>query len=52
MSHVSFKMGTNFRHSNSITFDGKKAKETLMMCLSGNTTTETKTCVRLETFAW
>ena len=37
-------------HSNSVTFDAKKAKETLMMRLSGSTitTTETTTFARLE----
>ena len=27
-----FKMGSNFRQSNSVAFDAKKAKETLMTC--------------------
>ena len=44
--------GNKFRHSNFITFDAKKAKETLMTRLSGITITETKTFVRLEKFTW
>ena len=41
-----------FHHSNSVTFDTKKAKETLMARLNGITITETKTFVRLEEFTW
>ena len=51
MCHA-FKMGANFHQSNSVTFDAKKTKETLMMCLSRNTIIKAKTFVRFEKFAW
>ena len=44
--------GDKFRHNNSVTFDAKKAKETLMTRLGGITITETKTFVRLEKLTW
>ena len=48
MCHPNWESKLN--HSNSVTFDAKKAKETLMMRLSGNTTTitEAKKLIRLE----
>ena len=48
MCHPNWESKLN--HSNSVTFDAKKAKETLMMRLSGNTATitEAKRLIRLE----
>ena len=48
------QIGNKLHHSNSVTFDDKKAKETLMARLSRNTITisETKTLIRLEKVAW
>ena len=40
--------GNKLCHSNFVTFDAKKAKETLWTRLSGNTITETKIFDRLE----
>ena len=47
-----FKMGINFRHSNSVIFYAKNAKETLMTWLSWNAITETKTFVSGKNFVW
>ena len=40
--HMCHSMGANFCHSNSVTFDAKKVKETLMTWLNWNTITEKK----------
>ena len=42
--------GSKLCHSNSLTFDAKKAKETVRLWLSGNKITETKAFLKLEKF--